>query len=76
MARESVDLQNGSLLKKMPAFALPLMATYFQIPESHTLKTLYAAYPLSWGLTTVVLYAFYLPVRRKFPKESVKKAAD
>lgn len=51
------------------------IATYFQIPENHTLKTLYAAYPLSWGLTTVVLYAVYLPVRRKFPKESVKKAA-
>lgn len=51
------------------------IATYFQIPENHTLKMLYVSYPLSWGLTTVVLYAVYLPVRRKFPKESVKKAA-
>ena len=139
MARESVDLQNGSLLKKMLAFALPLMATnalqlmfnaadiaiighfgaehslaaigvtpyivsfllcFFsgltvganvlasvslgardfkqtrRIVHTSIAGVLYAAYPLSWGLTTVVLYAVYLPVRRKFPKESVKKAAD
>ena len=66
-----------SLITLFGACGLRLLwiATYFQIPENHTLKALYAAYPLSWGLTTVVLYAVYLPVRRKFPRESVKKAA-
>lgn len=61
-----------SLITLFGACGLRLLwiATYFQIPENHTLKMLYVSYPLSWALTTVVLYAVYLPVRRKFPKES------
>ena len=47
------------------------IATYFQIPENHTVPMLFYSYPMSWVVTAAVLYVNYLFVRKRFPKESV-----
>ena len=46
------------------------IATYFQIPENHTVPMLFYSYPISWVVTATVLYVNYRFVRKRFPKES------
>ena len=42
--------------------------TLFQMEEFHNLHSLYFTYPLSWGVTLVVLLVMYFIVRRKLKK--------
>lgn len=49
--------------------------TGFQLPEYHTVALLFASYPASWILTLAAHLVCYVFIRRKFPKESIKKEA-
>jgi len=52
-------------------FRIVWIFTYFR--THHTLQTLYASYPISWGVTALVHFICFLIVRRRFPKtESAK----
>ena len=50
------------------------ITTIFKIPEYHTLTSLYASYPISWGITFFLQLAIFLSVyrsrRRQFPEEA------
>ena len=39
--------------------------TLFKMEEFHNLHSLYFTYPLSWGVTLVVLLVMYIIVRRR-----------
>lgn len=48
-------------------FRIVWIYTYFQ--SHHTLRTLYASYPISWGVTALVHFVCFLIVRRRFPRK-------
>ena len=41
------------------------IATVFQMPECHTLKTIYMSYPITWTITMTVHAVCFICVRRK-----------
>jgi len=43
------------------------ICTIFVLPQNHTLYCLYAAYPVSWAITAIILAASYVLVRKKLP---------
>jgi Na+-driven multidrug efflux pump len=51
------------------------VTTIFQIPEYHTLTSLYVSYPISWAITFLLQVAIFVPAyrsrRRQFPEETV-----
>lgn len=46
------------------------LATFYQIPRFHTYQSIFVSYPLSWGITFLVLLVVLLVVFRKMGKES------
>lgn len=52
-------------------FRLVWIATLFQRTEFHTAGWLFASYPISWALTSLVLLICYAVLRRRFPRQDV-----
>ncbi len=48
------------------------IATVFQIPEFHTIETIYASYPLSWTLTGLAHLVCFIVIMRKIYKKGDK----
>ena len=42
--------------------------TVFQIPQFHTPQSLYLSYPVSWSVTFIVQFIFFLLLVKKYPK--------
>ncbi|MCR4648432.1 MAG: MATE family efflux transporter [Lachnospiraceae bacterium] len=49
-------------------FRLIWLATVFQIPQFHTIQTIYYSYPISWTLTFMVHVLCYIIVKRKYDR--------
>ena len=78
----SMDLMVGSLrglgqsvipmiisLVGVCGFRLVWIATVFQIPEYHTITTVYLSYPITWALTALVQLACWFVVMKKIRKQ-------
>lgn len=46
------------------------IATVFQIPEYHTIKTVYLSYPISWIITIIAHVICYVFARKRFNKKT------
>lgn len=44
------------------------IATVFQVPEYHTVKSIYLSYPVSWTITIIAHVVCYILVRKKLKK--------
>lgn len=47
------------------------LATFYQIPRFHTYQSIFVSYPLSWGITFLVLLVVLIFVFRKMGKETL-----
>lgn len=48
------------------------IATIFQIPEYHTIETIYYAYPISWAITLAAHTFYFCIVRKKLKKKMIE----
>lgn len=46
------------------------LATFYQIPRFHTYQSIFVSYPLSWGITFLVLLAVLLVIFKRIKKEN------
>lgn len=51
------------------------IATVFQIPEYHTIRSIYLSYPVSWTITIIAHVVCYIIVRKKLKKRIEEEAA-
>lgn len=51
------------------------IATVFQVPEYHTVKSIYLSYPVSWTITIIAHVVCYIIVRKKLKKRIESEAA-
>ncbi len=51
------------------------IATVFQIPEYHTIRSIYLSYPVSWTITIIAHVVCYIIVRKKLKKRIAEEAA-
>lgn len=50
------------------------IATVFQVPEYHTVKSIYLSYPVSWTITIIAHVVCYIIVRKKLKKRIESEA--
>lgn len=50
------------------------IATVFQIPEYHTVKSIYLSYPVSWTITIIAHVVCYIIVKKKLKKRIEEEA--
>ena len=62
------DLTSGPVAPGLLRFAFPLL--FVTVPLTRSIKTVAAAYPVTWGLTALCMCVYYLSVNETFKKET------